>query len=87
MGFFDIFKSKVSNSKNAAADAMEELYNDAEKYASYLEGVLAKIPEDKKNEIITLVRENKKIEAVSLCKNTTGEGLKVAKDLVEKYLV
>lgn len=88
MGIFDLFKRKKADAgNNAASDPMEEIYKDAEKYAAYLEDILAKIPEDKKNEIISLVHDNRKLEAISECRKLTGEGLKVAKDLVEVYLV
>jgi len=54
-------------------------------YKEYLDLAFADIPDDKKEVISNLVRNNEKIKAIKECRDCTGEGLSVAKDLVEKY--
>lgn len=54
-------------------------------YQEYLELAYAGIPDDKKERLAKLVRDNQKLEAIDECRKITGEGLRVAKDLVEKY--
>lgn len=69
----------------AYARAQQELYNDIPKYNAYLENVFSKLPGEKKVQIIDLVRQNRKLEAIKEVREYTGEGLKIAKDLVEKF--
>lgn len=54
-------------------------------YQEYLDIAFAEIPDDKKELLTKLVTENRKIEAIDECRKSTGESLRVAKDLIEKY--
>ena len=67
------------------ARAQLELENNEPRYKAYLEGVLAGIPDEKKDFFSQLVKQNRKLEAIKECREYTGEGLKVAKDLIERY--
>ena len=69
----------------AFARAQQELTDDEPRYKAYLEGVLFKIPEDKKERFALLVKQNQKLQAIKECREFTGEGLKIAKDLIERY--
>ena len=69
----------------AFAQAQQELYNDVPRYNAYLENVLSKLPDEKKAQITGLMRQNRKLEAIKEVREYTGEGLKIAKDLVEKF--
>ena len=69
----------------AFARAQQELTDDEPRYKAYLEGVLSKIPEDKKERFALLVKQNQKLQAIKECREFTGEGLKIAKDLIERY--
>ncbi len=60
---------------------------DKAKYRDYLEDVLAKIPFEKRDEIIKLVLQGNKIEAMRVCQRASGEGLKIASDLFGNYLM
>ena len=70
---------------DAFAQAQQELFNDVPRYNAYLENVFSKLPEEKRSQITELMRRNRKIEAIKEAREYTGEGLKIAKDLVEKY--
>lgn len=61
--------------------------DDKAKYRDYLEGVLAKIPFDKKDEISKMVLQGKKVEAMRECQRAAGEGLRIASDLFGNYLM
>lgn len=67
------------------AQAQQELYNDGPRFKAYLENVLAKMPEGKKDQVTQLVRQNRKLEAIKEVREYTGEGLYIAKELVERY--
>lgn len=67
------------------AQEMQKLYNDAPRYSSYLDNVFAKIPDTEKERIAELVRQNRKVEAIKEAREFTGEGLRIAKDLVDRY--
>lgn len=67
------------------AKEQQELVNDAPRYKSYLEKVLDKIPDAEKEKIAELVRQGRKIEAIKEAREYTGEGLRIAKDLVDRY--
>lgn len=69
----------------AFAQAQQELVNDGPRYKAYLENVLAKLPDTEKEKISELVRQGRKIEAIKEAREYTGEGLRIAKDLVERY--
>ena len=69
----------------ALAQAQQELVNDAPRYKSYLEKVLDKIPDAEREKIAELVRQGRKIEAIKEAREYTGEGLRIAKDLVDRY--
>ena len=69
----------------AFAQAQEELVNDEPRYRAYLEGVLAKIPEEKKAHFAQLMQQKQKLQAIKECREYTGEGLRIAKDLIERY--
>lgn len=69
----------------ALAQAQQELVNDATRYKPYLEKVLDKIPDAEKEKIAELVRQGRKIEAIKEAREYTGEGLRIAKDLVDRY--
>ena len=69
----------------AFARAQEELVNDEPRYRAYLEGVLARIPDDKKARFAQLVKQKNKLQAIKECREYTGEGLRIAKDLIERY--
>ena len=69
----------------ALAQAQQELVNDAPRYKSYLEKVLDKIPDAEREKIAGLVRQGRKIEAIKEAREYTGEGLRIAKDLVDRY--
>ena len=69
----------------AFAHAQQELFNDVPRYNAYLENVFSKLPGEKRSQITELMRQNRKIEAIKEAREYTGEGLKIAKDLVEKY--
>jgi ribosomal protein L7/L12 len=69
----------------AVAREQQELMNDGPRYTAYLEGVLAKIPEDRKARFAQLMKQNQKLQAIKECREFTGEGLKIAKDLIERY--
>ena len=69
----------------ALAQAQQELVNDATRYKPYLEKVLDKIPEAEREKISGLVRQGRKIEAIKEAREYTGEGLRIAKDLVDRY--
>ena len=60
---------------------------DKAKYRDYLEGVLEKIPFEKRDEITKLVLQGKKVEAMRECQRASGEGLKIASDLFGNYLM
>ena len=66
-------------------DVEQELVNDAPRYKSYLEKVLDKISDAEKEKIAELVRQGRKIEAIKEAREYTGEGLRIAKDLVDRY--
>ena len=70
---------------DAFAQAQQELFNDVPRYNADLENVFSKLPEEKRSQITELMRQNRKIEAIKEAREYTGEGLKIAKDLVEKY--
>ena len=61
--------------------------NDKAKYRNYLEGVLAKIPFEKRDEIIKLVLQGRKAEAMRECQRAAGEGLRIVSDLFGNYLM
>ena len=63
----------------------QELINDGPRYRAYLEKVYAKIPDAEREKISDLMRQNRKIEAVKEAREFTGEGLRIAKDLVETF--
>ena len=63
----------------------QELINDGPRYRAYLEKVYAKIPDAEREKIADLMRQNRKIEAVKEAREFTGEGLRIAKDLVETF--
>lgn len=67
------------------AKEQQELVNDAPRYKSYLEKVLDKIPDAEREKIAELVRQGRKIEAIKEAREYTGEGLRIAKDLVDRY--
>lgn len=67
------------------AKEQQELVNDAPRYKSYLEKVLDKIPDAEREKIAGLVRQGRKIEAIKEAREYTGEGLRIAKDLVDRY--
>lgn len=69
----------------AFAQAQQELVNDGPRYKAYLENVLVKLPDTEKEKISELVRQGRKIEAIKEAREYTGEGLRIAKDLVERY--
>ena len=69
----------------AFAQAQQELFNDVPRYNAYLENVFSKLPGEKRSQITELMRQNRKLEAIKEAREYTGEGLKIAKDLVEKY--
>jgi ribosomal protein L7/L12 len=69
----------------AFAKEQQELVNDAPRYKSYLEKVLDKIPDAEREKIAELVRQGRKIEAIKEAREYTGEGLRIAKDLVDRY--
>ena len=69
----------------AFAQAQQELVNDGPRYKAYLENVLAKLPDTEKEKISELVRQGRKIAAIKEAREYTGEGLRIAKDLVERY--
>lgn len=73
------------NEVEALAQAQQELVNDAPRYKSYLEKVLDKIPDAEREKIAELVRQGRKIEAIKEAREYTGEGLRIAKDLVDRY--
>ena len=52
-------------------------------YQKHLEEVFDSIPSDKMEYFIELVKDNRKLEAIHECRVFTGEGLRVAKDLIE----
>lgn len=58
---------------------------DPEKYDAYLKKAASRITIDDKKKIISLIESDQKILAVKICKETTGEGLKAAKDLIDNY--
>ena len=64
---------------------MEALVNDGPRYKAYLENVYSKIPEGKRKQITELMQQNRKIEAIKEAREYTGEGLRIAKDLVERF--
>lgn len=63
----------------------QELINDGPRYRAYLEKVYAKIPDAEREKIADLMRQNRKIEVVKEAREFTGEGLRIAKDLVETF--
>ena len=63
----------------------QELINDGPRYRAYLEKVYAKIPDSERDKITDLMKQNRKIEAVKEAREYTGEGLRIAKDLVETF--
>lgn len=63
----------------------QELINDGPRYRAYLEKVYAKIPDAEREKIADLMRQNRKIEAVKEAREFTGEGLRIAKDLVDTF--
>lgn len=69
----------------AFAKEQQELVNDTPRYKSYLEKVLDKIPDAEREKIAELVRQGRKIEAIKEAREYTGEGLRIAKDLVDRY--
>ena len=50
-----------------------------------MDNVFAKIPDTEKERIAELVRQNRKVEAIKEARVFTGEGLRIAKDLVDRY--
>ena len=79
----DQMKESAKSAPKAGNDPGSTLTN--AEYKEYLDMVYADIPDDKKDVIAQLVRNNEKIKAIKECRECTGEGLSVAKDLVEKY--
>lgn len=71
---------QVASKQEAQQRIAEQHSNDA-----YLENVFSKLPDEKKAQISGLMRQNRKLEAIKEVREYTGEGLKTAKDLVEKY--
>lgn len=69
----------------AVAQEQQELVNDGPRYTAYLEDVLAKIPEDRKARFAQLMQQKQKLQAIKECREFTGEGLRIAKDLIERY--
>lgn len=69
----------------AFARAQQELINDGPRYKAYLEKVFNKLPEAERTGIAELMSQGRKIEAVKEVREYTGEGLRIAKDIVEKY--
>ena len=61
--------------------------DDKAKYRDYLEDVLAKIPFEKRDEIIKLVLQGDKPEAMRVCQRATKEGLRISTDLFSNYLM
>ena len=59
--------------------------DDQAKYRNYLEDVLKKIPLEKREQIIKLVQQGKKAEAMRECQRASGEGLRIASDLFGNY--
>ena len=74
---------KADNEKFAGE--MEALVNDGPRYKAYLENVYARIPDVKRKQIAELMQQNRKIEAIKEAREYTGEGLRIAKDLVERF--
>ena len=74
---------KADNEKFAGE--MEALVNDGPRYKAYLENVYARIPDGKRKQIAELMQQNRKIEAIKEAREYTGEGLRIAKDLVERF--
>ena len=61
--------------------------DDQAKYRDYLEDVLKKISVEKREQIIKLVQQGKKAEAMRECQRASGEGLRIASDLFGNYLM
>lgn len=61
--------------------------DDKAKYRDYLEDVLSKIPFEKRDEIIKLVLQGDKLEAMRVCQRATKEGLRISTDLFSNYLM
>lgn len=79
------FAEQRKADNEAFASEMEKLVNDAPRYKAYLENVYARIPDSKRKQIAELMQQNRKIEAVKEAREYTGEGLRIAKDLVERF--
>lgn len=62
-----------------------ELVNDTRKYGKYLEEVYAGLPDDQKARYKELVKQGNKMAAIKECREYTGEGLRIAKDLIDRY--
>ena len=79
------FAEQRKADNEAFAREMEALVNDGPRYKAYLENVYSKIPESKRKQITELMQQNRKIEAIKEAREYTGEGLRIAKDLVERF--
>ncbi|WLT38216.1 ribosomal protein L7/L12 [Synechocystis sp. B12] len=53
---------------------------------TYTREIIQQLSANEKEQIMTLLRQGKKIEAIKICRSLTGCGLKEAKDTVEKLL-
>jgi len=51
----------------------------------YLKQIAAKLSDEDKAKIISYMEEGKPLLAIKLCKDSTGEGLKYVKDLIDNY--
>jgi ribosomal protein L7/L12 len=53
---------------------------------TYTKEIIRQLSASEKEQIMTLLRQGKKIEAIKVCRSLTGCGLKEAKDTVKKLL-
>lgn len=74
-------KAEVTHIKQAPV----ELINDERKYKKYIAEVYEALPEDQKARYAELVKQGNKVMAIKECREYTGEGLRIAKDLIDRY--
>ena len=75
----------ASSDKGGKAEDIEDIMSDPVKYDAYLNKIASGIRLDDKRKILSLIEEGNIIMAVKVCREATGAGLKIAKDIVDEH--
>ena len=70
-----------------AAVTQNSGYDDPQLYAAYLKQEAAKLSAEQKSQLLMLIEAGDKLNAIKYCREWTGIGLKMAKDIVDSYRI